>query len=227
MKILKHIKIDKEFNFDSKNNFTLCIENQIFFRSFIYSLKNQINEDLNNDFMLLDNNKEIKLSKVAFLIENPLFINIDDKKINLAIQKDLSSKISLPQKEEYKILQNEIFKYVSNIILDYPLPLTYDNDLPILNLLKLLSLQIDDKCESFLENMILKIKTISFLLNIKLFFFINLHDYLTQEEFKLFTNELKSLEISALYITNHYPNYKNNEEFIVRIDYDLCELHIE
>ena len=60
MKILKHIKIDKEFNFDSKNNFTLCIENQIFFRSFIYSLKNQINEDLNNDFMLLDNNKEIK-----------------------------------------------------------------------------------------------------------------------------------------------------------------------
>ncbi|MFA6861424.1 MAG: type II-A CRISPR-associated protein Csn2 [Bacilli bacterium] len=226
MKVIKYKDIDQDICLSKTEFFNLVIESPIFYRQYLQGLKNQLD---NKDPFLLEyeNDKEIELSSDAFLVSNPLEITIDEKKMNTAIQKEIAGKITISQKEDFEKLQKEINDYIESISLDYPLPVSFDMDFSLLTLLKSISLQTSDDFPNFLEYLINQIKKISFVLKYKTFFIVNLHDYLSNEEMISFIKEMDSLEIGCVLLSSHLPLSKLPNEYIIRIDNDLAELHIE
>ena len=225
MRTLKHSKIDKDFEFNETTNYYLCIENPKFYREFITELSSD--EDEETSFYLIENGKQIKLGKNLFFIRDPLDRAVYDKKLNTSIQKDLASSLDAQENENYLLLVNKINDYLESISYDYPVKLTFDSEMGISSFLKAFSVAYEKKNDGILERMIGNIKVLSRIFNFKVIVVLNLADYLEQEEFNLFLQECHKLEVSILVLSSHLPSYSFDNSFIVQIDSDLCELHLD
>ncbi len=226
MRVIKQPHIDQDIILNKDNFYNVVIENQINYRQYLQSLKNQL-ENKDPFLLLYDNDKEKELDKEAFLIDNPLSIQIDEKKMNTLIQKEIAAKITEDQKERFGILQHQITEYIESISMDYPLPVSFDLDYSLISLLKSISLQTASDFPSYLEYMVNQIKKISFVLKYNVFFIVNLQDYLSDEEMQSFIKEMNSLEIFFVIVSSHLPISRISNEFIIQIDKDLAELHID
>lgn len=226
MRVLKHLEIDQDIVLSKNKHFNLVIENPLFFREFLNGLTNQIDND-DPFFLFYKDDKEDSLKKHGFLVLNPMKIEIDDKKINGLIQKDIASKVGEDKKVEFEELINRINEYLKSITYDYPVPVTFDMDLSLASFLKAISASAVSEYDSFLEYLINQVKKISFILKSDVFFFLNLHDYLSENEFHQFEEEMSKLEVDYVLISSHKPLVKPDDEFVIEIDRDLCELHID
>jgi len=226
MRVIKQPHIDQDIILNKDNFYNVVIENQINYRQYLQSLKNQL-ENKDPFLLLYDNDKEKELDKEAFLIDNPLSIQIDEKKMNTLIQKEIAAKITEDQKEKFEILQHQITEYIESISMDYPLPVSFDLDYSLISLLKSISLQTASDFPSYLEYLVNQIKKISFVLKYNVFFIVNLQDYLSDEEMQSFIKEMNSLEIFFVIVSSHLPISRISNEFIIQIDKDLAELHID
>lgn len=223
---LANKNIEKKMSLSSVKFYNLIFESPIEFRKTITALKEQLDGD--EEFFLAYTEKEdIKLSKYGYIIETPLNIQLDEKKTNLNIQKDIGTNIKSEEKEKFELLKQTINEYISEITYDYNLPVSMDDDINLTSFLKAMSLSYQDNSESFIERFINKIKLISFIFGYKIFFFINLHDYFSNDEMEIIFLQLDLLEISYILISSHAPKQKISKEFLIIIDEDLCELHIE
>lgn len=224
MMVLKHKNIEKEFAFDRTVQYILCIENATFLRKIIFQMTSESEE---NDFLLYEKDKEQKFEKIVYFIENPLNLIIDEKKLNTTIQKDVASSIDSTENEKYLTLLNEINDYLESISYDYPLRLSFDSDMSLQTFLKNFSLSYQPERENLLVSLSEQIKILSEIFKFRIFVFLNLFDFMMEEELLSFLEETKRQEVDVLILSTHLPSYKIQDSYIVRIDPDLCELHID
>ena len=226
MKVLKHKRIEKEFEFNDDTNYYLCIENPKFYRDFIKELSSPSDDETSN-ILLLENNKQRKVTKNLCFVPDPFCFARDEKKLNTSIQKDLASSIDPQENEKFLSLRNEINDYLESISYDYPLKLSYDSEMSLSSFLKAFSINYESRTDDFLLCRLEKIKILSSIFKYNTFIILNLSDFLTKDELNSFFYEIRKMEVSVLILSSHLPSYEFANEFIVRIDNDLCELHIE
>ncbi len=226
MIVIRSKDFDQELNLDSNKFYSLVIENVIFYRTFYIGLKNQIENG--DDYLLYEdtNDKKESIDKDCYLIENPLNVQIDEKKINLVVQKSIGTKQPPEMRESYQVLLSKINEFINSISYDYYLPLIFDDGLTLVNFLKAINLRIADTTDNPVDQLVFKIRELSYILGFKVFFIMNLYDYFTPNEIESIHKELNSLEIKMINISSHRNKYKINNEFIVDIDEDLAEIHI-
>lgn len=226
MIVIRSKDFDQELNLDSNKFYSLVIENVSFYRTFYIGLKNQIENG--DDYLLYEdtNDKKESIDKDCYLIENPLNIQIDEKKINLVVQKSIGIKQPPEMRESYQVLLSKINEFINSISYDYYLPLIFDDGLTLVNFLKAINLRIADTTDNPVDQLVFKIRELSYVLGFKVFFIMNLYDYFTPREIESIHKELNSLEIKMINISSHRNKYKINNEFIVYIDEDLAEIHI-
>jgi len=204
----------------------IVVESPKLYRTIIKNIDNQIK--LNEEYLVcFENLREINVSKKIYLYSGPCCSEMDEKKVSLAIQKDVVSKISLIQNEQYLLLVNTINDFVYGLINDYPIALEFDVSLSLVSLLKILSLTYSNNSESFLESLLLKIKVLNFVFGLTIFIFLNLHDYLDTDEIDSLFKEMCKLELNMLIISSNVPKEKNLNENMIIIDKDLCEIYID
>lgn len=226
MIVIRSKDFDQELNLDSNKFYSLVIENVSFYRTFYIGLKNQIENG--DDYLLYEdtNDKKESIEKDCYLIENPLNVQIDEKKINLVVQKSIGTKQPPEMRESYQVLLSKINEFINSISYDYYLPLIFDDGLTLVNFLKAINLRIADTTDNPVDQLVFKIRELSYVLGFKVFFIMNLYDYFTPREIESIHKELNSLEIKMINISSHRNKYKINNEFIVDIDEDLAEIHI-
>lgn len=226
MIVIRSKDFDQELNLDSNKFYSLVIENVSFYRTFYIGLKNQIENG--DDYLLYEdtNDKKESIDKDCYLIENPLNVQIDEKKINLVVQKSIGTKQPPEMRESYQVLLSKINEFINSISYDYYLPLIFDDGLTLVNFLKAINLRIADTTDNSVDQLVFKIRELSYVLGFKVFFIMNLYDYFTPNEIESIHKELNSLEIKMINISSHRNKYKINNEFIVDIDEDLAEIHI-
>ena len=226
MIVIRSKDFDQELNLDSNKFYSLVIENVSFYRTFYIGLKNQIENG--DDYLLYEDTNDMKgsIDKDCYLIENPLNVQIDEKKINLVVQKSIGTKQPPEMRESYQVLLSKINEFINSISYDYYLPLIFDDGLTLVNFLKAINLRIADTTDNPVDQLVFKIRELSYVLGFKVFFIMNLYDYFTPNEIESIHKELNSLEIKMINISSHRNKYKINNEFIVDIDEDLAEIHI-
>ncbi|MFM1553022.1 type II-A CRISPR-associated protein Csn2 [Helcococcus ovis] len=207
--------LNEPYLLDYGNFYNITIENLHEFRKVIEGIKN-------NEYINIYEEEKI-INNFEF-IENITTFNFEDKKIINKIIKDL---FLLSKSEIFldKYYQNNIMlkNLISDLIFEYEIPLEIDDEVDFTYILKSFGIKINNEYSSYIENLINYLKLYLEVFGVDIFIFINLTQFLSNEEFNLLFDFIMK---NNILIINYDKIYMNNKIIKNQIlfDNDLCRI---
>lgn len=184
--------LENNITLNNENIFVIEVENKKFFYRLVSDLYKIGNNDILDEIYFYDdNNKEINVSNKIELYNNFFEMDFNSKKNLTILNKTVLA--SLDENEKIIIMNNlkKLYKTISKCLKDIDLPLILNDDLEIEDVIKLFKISLSCK-DDLIEKLFLLIDIErNFRIN-KMLFFINLKQYLTE-------NELEELYKYAIY----------------------------
>lgn len=172
---------DNKIVFNKEFINVLEIENKKYFYRFIKDLYSISSSDITEDIHFFENEKEINMSNKLRIYVDFFDFQFDSKKYVNDISKYVSTNISEDDKNSLVTLYNKMVKQYSKILNDVEVPLQIESEFSVDNLNKLMRLSINAK-EDLLDNMLLLIDLEKTLKLNNLLVFVNLKQYLSNDE---------------------------------------------
>lgn len=219
---MKLVNYEYDLNCDINTGLNyLVVENHKLFRTMIEKLRHQILNEAGK-YILSDGNTDIDLHKKSKLITDPFELEFNKSTVLKNVYSDLKGMVEDEFFYEKTLkLQCEINQFLSELISEYEIELEYDDKFDVLKFMKAIDLKVAGEHESFLDKIVIYMKTMNLLLGIKYFFFVNLSTYLEENEIEELRKECEYNEYTVVLIENKY--YNNGKE-ITLIDDDLCRV---
>lgn len=198
---------------------TLVVENVELLRTIILQLKFQINNKI-GDFILSDNDAILDISKNILLITDVFEISGLSKQLKNKLQQYVES--SYDNDSLYQDVYQKLIEFGNDLTNSSPYPLCFNQEISKFDIIKLLDIQFEHNYSSLLEEVIDYIDIFSQIIKTKLFVFVSLRSFLTDEEFNNFMKIMDYKGIRVLLIERYLllDNGINNNVHI--IDKDLC-----
>lgn len=209
-----------KIDFEDKSIFSLIIENKKLYRKIIEDLINNISIDDGN-IILSKNNKLIVPEKEIFVFSDYFNFDVNKFVLNKYYKelKNLSENDFLDETVEIKeVLRNYITKLVEN---EYSIKL--EEDLDISQILKAFGVKFQ-RNEDLLLNLFEWIKILNELLGYEIFFFINLENFLSNDELVEFSKFILYNKYRVVFLENFNRNKLFDDDNLIIIDNDLCEI---
>ena len=200
--------------------YSFAIESEIECMRFTQELWNEYNGE-EGHIIISDSGKKINISKDVAVIVNPFAVSLNDKKIVNQLYKDLLKIVLEELPEQKNNLAKELINCFDKVVTKTPYPITYDFDVDDIGLFKLYHVGFDDKSTSFIDKLVDYMKLCSSICGIRLFFFINLKSFISEQEYEMLYETIKYEEITIVNLSNR-PDYIMNKEKCFLIDRDLC-----
>ena len=174
--------IDNNLVFNNEYINCLEVENKNYFYKIVKELNNIANGEMEDNVIFTDNeSNEINIINKINIIIDYFNIDFNSKKILSLINKKINSSISVNDKDNLSKLYNKIKKIYIPILNDMDLNIDINNDFDLDLIVKLLNVSIKNK-DNILDNLFL-LADIEHELNIsKLLVFVNLKQYLNEQE---------------------------------------------
>lgn len=200
----------------------LIIENQGLFLSLIEDIHRQMN-GYEGDSVLSLQNSPIELSKNAELITSFVPFELNRKSL---IGKIISSleKTAIDESHYAQTAQllSAIEKYIDDLTFEYPCNLECGK-ITVPSLLKMVGLQIHEEEGNSLDKIIDYMELVREFEKDKLFVFVNMRTYFSDEQMELFAQTVMSHKYKVLLIDGCEHRKLKDEKRII-IDEDLCEI---
>lgn len=198
---------------------TLVVENIELLRTIILQFKFQINNKI-GDFILSDNDAILDISKNIILITDVFEISGLSKQLKNKLQQYVES--SYDNDDLYQDVYQKLIEFGNDLTNSSPYPLCFNQEISKFDIIKLLDIQFEHNYSSLLEEVIDYIDIFSQIIKTKLFVFVSLRSFLTDEEFNNFMKIMDYKGIRVLLIERYLSldNGINNNVHI--IDKDLC-----
>ena len=209
-----------KIDFEDKSIFSLIIENKKLYRKIIEDLINNISIDDGN-IILSKNNKLIVPEKEIFVFSDYFNFDVNKFVLNKYFKelKNLSENDFFDETVEIKeVLRNYVTKLVEN---EYSIKL--EEDLDISQILKAFGIKFQ-RNEDLLLNLFEWIKILNELLGYEIFFFINLENFLSNDELVEFSNFILYNKYKVVFLENFNRNKLFDDDNLIIIDNDLCEI---
>lgn len=209
-----------KIDFENKSIFSLIIENKKLYRKIIEDLINNISIDDGN-IILSKNNKLIVPEKEIFVFSDYFNFDVNKFVLNKYYKelKNLSENDFLDETIEIKeVLRNYVTKLVEN---EYSIKL--EEDLDISQILKAFGIKFQ-RNEDLLLNLFEWIKILNELLGYEIFFFINLENFLSNDELLEFSKFILYNKYKVVFLENFNRNKLFDDDNLIIIDNDLCEI---
>ena len=215
---LANSKFFETLDFEKQSQ-TLVVENVELLRTIILQLKFQINNKI-GDFILSDNDEILDISKNILLITDVFEISGLSKQLKNKLQQYVES--SYDNDDLYQDVYQKLIEFGNDLTNSSPYPLCFNQEISKFDIIKLLDIQFEHNYSSLLEEVIDYIDIFSQIIKTKLFVFVSLHSFLTDEEFNNFMKIMDYKGIRVLLIERYLSldNGINNNVHI--IDKDLC-----
>ena len=209
-----------KMDFEEKNVFSLIVENKRSYRKIIEDLVNNSNIEDGN-IILSMNNKLVMPEKEIFVFLDYFNFDINKFVLNKYYKelKNLSENEFLNETLEIK----EILKDYINKLIDNNYSLKFEDDLDISQILKAFSIKFE-RSEDLLLNLFEWLKILNELLGYEIFFFINLENFLSENELLEFSKFIVYNKYKVVFLENFYRNKLFEDDNLIVIDYDLCEI---
>ena len=214
----------KGFNFkidlEDKSIFSLIIENKKLYRKIVEDLINNISIDDGN-IILSKNNKLIVPEKEIFVFSDYFNFDVNKFVLNKYYKelKNLSENDFFDETLEIKeVLRDYVTKLVEN---EYSIKL--EEDLDISQILKAFGVKFQ-RNEDLLLNLFEWIKILNELLGYEIFFFINLENFLSNDELVEFSKFILYNKYRVVFLENFNRNKLFDDDNLIIIDNDLCEI---
>ena len=209
-----------KIDFENKSIFSLIIENKKLYRKIIEDLINNISIDDGN-IILSENNKLIVPEKEIFVFSDYFNFDVNKFVLNKYYKelKNLSENDFFDETVEIKeVLRNYVTKLVEN---EYSIKL--EEDLDISQILKAFGIKFQ-RNEDLLLNLFEWIKILNELLGYEIFFFINLENFLSDDELVEFSKFILYNKYKVVFLENFNRNKLFDDDNLIIIDNDLCEI---
>lgn len=209
-----------KIDFEDKSIFSLIIENKKLYRKVIEDLINNISIDDGN-IILSKNNKLIVPEKEIFVFSDYFNFDVNKFVLNKYYKelKNLSENDFFDETLEIKeVLRNYVTKLVEN---EYSIKL--EEDLDISQILKAFGVKFQ-RNEDLLLNLFEWIKILNELLGYEIFFFINLENFLSNDELVEFSKFILYNKYRVVFLENFNRNKLFDDDNLIIIDNDLCEI---
>lgn len=209
-----------KIDFENKSIFSLIIENKKLYRKIIEDLINNISIDDGN-IILSKNNKLIVPEKEIFVFSDYFNFDVNKFVLNKYYKelKNLSENDFFDETLEIKeVLRNYVTKLVEN---EYSIKL--EEDLDISQILKAFGIKFQ-RNKDLLLNLFEWIKILNELLGYEIFFFINLENFLSNDELVEFSKFILYNKYKVVFLENFNRNKLFDDDNLIIIDNDLCEI---
>ena len=209
-----------KIDFEDKSIFSLIIENKKLYRKVIEDLINNIIIDDGN-IILSKNNKLIVPEKEIFVFSDYFNFDVNKFVLNKYYKelKNLSENDFFDETLKIKeVLRNYVTKLVEN---EYSIKL--EEDLDISQILKAFGVKFQ-RNEDLLLNLFEWIKILNELLGYEIFFFINLENFLSNDELVEFSKFILYNKYRVVFLENFNRNRLFDDDNLIIIDNDLCEI---
>jgi CRISPR-associated protein, csn2 family len=209
-----------KIDFEDKSIFSLIIENKKLYRKVIEDLINNISIDDGN-IILSENNKLIVPEKEIFVFSDYFNFDVNKFVLNKYYKelKNLSENDFFDETLEIKeVLRDYVTKLVEN---EYSIKL--EEDLDISQILKAFGVKFQ-RNEDLLLNLFEWIKILNELLGYEIFFFINLENFLSDDELVEFSKFILYNKYRVVFLENFNRNKLFDNDNLIIIDNDLCEI---
>ena len=218
--IFKYQGFNFKIDFENKSIFSLIIENKKLYRKIIEDLINNISIDDGN-IILSKNNKLIVPEKEIFVFSDYFNFDVNKFVLNKYYKelKNLSENEFFDETVEIKeALRNYVTKLIEN---EYSVKL--EEDLDISQILKAFGIKFQ-RNEDLLLNLFEWIKILNELLGYEIFFFINLENFLSDDELVEFSKFILYNKYKVVFLENFNRNKLFDDDNLIIIDNDLCEI---
>ena len=209
-----------KIDFEDKSIFSLIIENKKLYRKIIEDLINNISIDDGN-IILSKNNKLIVPEKEIFVFSDYFNFDVNKFVLNKYYKelKNLSENDFFDETLEIKeVLRDYVTKLVEN---EYSIKL--EEDLDISQILKAFGVKFQ-RNKDLLLNLFEWIKILNELLGYEIFFFINLENFLSDDELVEFSKFILYNKYKVVFLENFNKNKLFDNDNLIIIDNDLCEI---
>ncbi|WP_338959450.1 type II-A CRISPR-associated protein Csn2 [Fusobacterium vincentii] len=209
-----------KIDFEEKNIFSLIVENKRAYRKIIEDLVNNSNIE-DGDIILSKNNKLVMPEKEIFIFSDYFNFDINKFVLNKYYKelKNLSENEFLNETLEIK----EILKDYINKLIENNYSLKFEDDLDISQILKAFSIKFE-RSEDLLLNLFEWLKILNEILGYGIFFFINIENFLSEDELLEFSKFIVYNKYKVVFLENFHRNKLSNDDNLIIIDNDLCEI---
>lgn len=212
-----HAKTGLLLELDNVN--ILVVEKKTQLVNYILELKNQIETSVGN--FVLSNDKILNFEKVTELIIDPWSIDFNSKRIKSKLFKVIQELAKEESYSEFLDLRSVLYKYLEDITFHLPYPIAYDMEISPDSIFKLVNLQIDNNEGTFLERIVNYMKLLKSLCGVQLIIFLNLKNYLDNQDLKNLYTEAKYQELTLLLIESKTCKITEEDKLTI-IDNDSC-----
>lgn len=218
---LVYRELDLEIDLEENVNYVIYIERQDLFTRFVESLWRQQNGE-EGAFLLSDGAKEYAIAKEIQVIVNPFDISCNHKRIITKLYQDIASIAMEEYVEELTLFQQQSIQLIDKLAQKVPYQLEYNLEFGIEELLKLFDMKISSDTGTLAERIIDYLRIVHQIMKQRIFIFINLKAYLTEEEMQMLYEFCSYEKIILILVENVCKNCNYDKEKIWIIDKDLC-----
>lgn len=212
--------LNKEFDFETNDNYEIVIENYTLFYETLFRLKN---EDFLFFIDLISDDKKESVDDYVDVIQDLFLLDINCKKNNNALLKQIKKMYKPILDEACNDVLKICEKAFATIFLDYPIEICSDMNARDDDLLDIIKIRFKETDASLIEKLILYIKIAIELRKIKVFIFNGLEYYMSADDIIKFLSECKYLNVIIVNLeTKESCHSLFDNKFIV--DKDLCNL---
>lgn len=210
---------------DEKYVTSILIEPAELFREFVTKIWTQLGGE--EEYIILsEQDKEISFDKAADIITDLFQIDINNRKVINKLYQRLMEDIHESHLEQLLLLQSSMEKLIINVCEQSEYPLNYEANPDFSELLKIYNVHVDNLDSDIETRLISYVKLSHRLLNKKLFIFINLRSYFSDEKLDQLFQTLCYENVNILLIERYNSPVLASEKRII-VDRDACIISSE
>lgn len=219
--ILAHSDFENTFSIEPGKVNVLVVESEDRFFAYCRELYDQVSGGFGG-FCLSEGETELVLSKSAVFISDYFSLQVNEKKAAAKLYHSLQEIAERNFMQEYQQICTLLAEFFRKLNAESDCPLEYDGDDCLCTLFKALGVRIAEE-ETFLQNILLYLRTARLFFKTKCFFFMNLKTVLTESELLALYHEAELNEF-CIFLLESSQRTKLNGEIVTIIDRDLCEI---
>lgn len=200
--------------------YTLVVENPRALCEILQDLVRQINGDT-GEWILSETDTILPFAKNCALIDNPLMVNCNEKKILAKLYKELADNINSMMYEEYSQLNSDMVCFLEKLLHTVPYHLDMELGIDASTILKAYDVKMVEDGAAPLEILIDYLRAISSICGIRVVWLLNLKQFFSKEQIQQLY-EFCFYEKICLINLEGQKNYSLKQESCVIIDKDLC-----